>query len=81
MELQLDLTSVTARLRVLPVEVCLGVGTVVIVVSERRLTSCGLLSGGVPSWWHSCVYVPWWYLVVVVLPVEVCLGVGMVVIV
>ncbi|MQM19147.1 hypothetical protein Taro_052147 [Colocasia esculenta] len=30
-ELQLDLSSVTARLRVLPVEVCLGVGTVVIV--------------------------------------------------
>ncbi|MQM22762.1 hypothetical protein Taro_055820, partial [Colocasia esculenta] len=44
-ERQLDLSSVTARLRVvaLPVEVCPGVGTVVVVVSERRLTGCGLL--------------------------------------
>ncbi|MQM22505.1 hypothetical protein Taro_055558, partial [Colocasia esculenta] len=28
---------------VLPVEVCPGVGTVVVVVSERRLTGCGLI--------------------------------------
>ncbi|MQM22532.1 hypothetical protein Taro_055585 [Colocasia esculenta] len=32
---------------------------------ERRLTSCGLLGSGVPSWWHSCVCVPSWFLVVV----------------
>ncbi|MQL77179.1 hypothetical protein Taro_009576 [Colocasia esculenta] len=68
----LDLTSVTPVLVVvLPVEVCHGVGTVFIVVSERRLTGCGLIGCGVPSCWHSsvcvlwCVCVPWWYLVVV----------------
>ncbi|MQL70842.1 hypothetical protein Taro_003161 [Colocasia esculenta] len=33
---------------VLPVEVCHGVGTVVVVVSERRLTGCGLTGCGVP---------------------------------
>ncbi|MQM20470.1 hypothetical protein Taro_053492 [Colocasia esculenta] len=33
---------------VLPVEVCHGVGTVVVVVSERRLTGCGLTGYGVP---------------------------------
>ena len=54
-----------SRVVVLPVEVCHGVDTVVIVVSERRLTNCGLLGGGVPSWWHSCVCVSWRYLVVV----------------
>ncbi|MQL98482.1 hypothetical protein Taro_031188 [Colocasia esculenta] len=47
---KLDLSSVTARLRILPVEVCLGVDTIVIVVSEQRLTGCGLIGGGVPSW-------------------------------
>ncbi|MQL98689.1 hypothetical protein Taro_031403 [Colocasia esculenta] len=72
-ERQLDPTSVTARLRVvvLCVEVCHGVGTVVIVVSERRLTAFGLIGCGVPSWWHSCVCVPWWYLVMLGGEVEV----------
>ncbi|MQM07327.1 hypothetical protein Taro_040158 [Colocasia esculenta] len=47
-ERQLDLTSVTARLRVPPVVVCHGVGTVIVVVGERKLTSCGLTGCGVP---------------------------------
>ncbi|MQM16652.1 hypothetical protein Taro_049610 [Colocasia esculenta] len=67
----LDLTSVTARLRVLPVEVCHGVGTIVIVVSERRLTGCGLIGCGVASWWHNYVCVPWWYLMMLGGEVEV----------
>ncbi|MQL79630.1 hypothetical protein Taro_012079 [Colocasia esculenta] len=42
---------------VLPVEVCHGVGTVVIVVGEQRLTGCGLTGCGVTWWWHGCVCV------------------------
>ncbi|MQL75021.1 hypothetical protein Taro_007387 [Colocasia esculenta] len=85
MERQLDLSSVTARLRAcvgcgFTLEVCPGVGTVVVVVCERRLTGCGL-TRGVLRRWHSCVKVlpvveclvvalvwlwfPWWYLAVV----------------
>ncbi|MQM08672.1 hypothetical protein Taro_041529 [Colocasia esculenta] len=52
---------------VLPVEVCPGVGTVVVVVGERRLTGCGLthvmcpVVGTVVSrfcpWWRAL----WWH--------------------
>ncbi|MQL71823.1 hypothetical protein Taro_004178 [Colocasia esculenta] len=56
-ERQLDLTSVTARLRGSSCAVLSGVGTDVVVVSERRLTGCGLTGYGVPWWWHSCICV------------------------
>ncbi|MQM02169.1 hypothetical protein Taro_034933 [Colocasia esculenta] len=55
-ELQLDLTSMTARLRVLPVEMLHGVGTVVVVISEQRLTSCGLTG--------TCTLCGYWFLIV-----------------